>query len=1172
LQEARLKIQTTTGISLSCWKEVITSLERSAEYWKKLSEDDLLYPTELGTSITLSEVDFLEEEEFGTFNLFGYIAAEQSEQAAECSRQAAEAFGKARGEDKNWREGNQWREAGKSAQYSADCHIKGMESQYQEIMGGYEEAAEIFKKATELFIQAVQLLKEGKEKENMYFWIEGNHFQSEGISRKYKLQELEAQEAGKATLAAGYREAAATIQRASEQYQLAAQAYVAGKDSEGATWSQVGKSLQVSADYQAKASEAQDVGKTTFAAGYLEAAATSQRASEQYELAAKVYAAGKQDESSSWQWEGYYLKAKAEHQAKAAEAQEAGKIALATGYREAAETYQRAIEYQKANYQNKQVAKTSALSEMKRDIDQRLDLENSYWSQPASLSGDSACYQVKACETQEVASEAQKTGKINIAEDYRKAAVAYQSAADQYKLAAQASVARKKSECNSLSNAGAAFYNAAEKLEKAIEAEAAGKPEVAKKWREVMEQQLQATDLFTKASEAKTAGKEQKGYRQGYGFYNAGEPEGDCWHNAGLSLNNAAEKLAKAIEAEIAGKPEIARKWHEAAEQNKRSVESYAQAVKTYAAEKEKYSFRGEGHMSNDIFKQNEEVGFSKEEESGTFNSFGYSRPNYGKHSVNPSMEYAPTHHQGNPSNLNQRINQPSTSHLSPPTTMKSVGRMGTNYGSRNFREEDYSRRNFSGEGYSWRNAGLGFHNAAEKLAKAIEAELADNPKIYPTRLERSTYPFKAPSSSLGIAQKWRDAAAQHVSSVEYYTKAAEAHREGKDEGTSWDNAGRGFDQAAQKLEKAIEAEISGKSAIARKWREAAKKNILSVEPYTQAAGANTVGQKDGRYSFNPSVEYTVESNYNQSNRSNFNQYIDQPTASIRSVGRIVTKDERDRWHDAGNGFHNAAEKLEKAIEAEIAGKSAIAQKWREVAEQQVRSVEPYTQAAKAYTARKKEEGFTWNYAGKGLYFAAEHLQKAIEADEDNKPEVALKYREAARKEISSLDFFSKAVTAYAAGKTEEGLAWRNAGTALINAGQSLQKTINADKNNKLAIAQEHREIAGKQILIAELFTKTATACAAGKTEEGNSWRCAGNGLYRATQELEQAINADQNNKPEIALKYREAARKYILSSESYTKAASGYERGDRWEHSRRNQIGLDLHNEAKQLEATIEG
>ncbi|HLB32992.1 MAG TPA: hypothetical protein VJK54_02035, partial [Chthoniobacterales bacterium] len=94
-------------------------------------------------------------------------------------------------------------------------------------------------------------------------------------------------------------------------------------------------------------------------------------------------------------------------------------------------------------------------------------------------------------------------------------------------------------------------------------------------------------------------------------------------------------------------------------------------------------------------------------------------------------------------------------------------------------------------ESSSWSNAGNGFFNAAEKLEKAIEVEIAGKP---------------------AIALKYREAAEQQASSVEYYIKSAIAYGVGKTaEGKSWEKGGISLQSKAFYDVKAIEAEEAGK-------------------------------------------------------------------------------------------------------------------------------------------------------------------------------------------------------------------------------------------------------------------------------------------------------------------------------------------------------------------------
>ena len=174
--EAREEAEVAFGFVSDLWKEVAESYQKSAEYWKKASQS-------LIDQLVLKE---------------GYsLAAEQSKLAAKQRRKSIEEYKKVYEEAK--KESRRWREIGKSTQLSADYRIKEIEARSvgkEGIAKGYFEVAEKFKQAS------TQFLLDGD-------WGRGCFFQSEGMAKKYRLQELDAQKAGQTTLAAGYREAAA---------------------------------------------------------------------------------------------------------------------------------------------------------------------------------------------------------------------------------------------------------------------------------------------------------------------------------------------------------------------------------------------------------------------------------------------------------------------------------------------------------------------------------------------------------------------------------------------------------------------------------------------------------------------------------------------------------------------------------------------------------------------------------------------------------------------------------------------------------------------------------------------------------------------------------------------------------------------------------------------------
>src|SRR3990167_4368764 len=297
LQEAHSKAEKATKDSLSCWKEVITSLEKSKKYWEKAFEIQ-----KIGIALPRSAVNYS-------------LVASESEQAAEYSRKAAEAYAQAweKDEEEDWELGNLWKEAGKSMQLSANCGVKaievqglGRENKAQE----YIETSKVFKQALEKFVEAVQLLQEEKKEENTTLLYQGLSLQSEAMSKKYRLQEQEAQEAGRRTLAVGYQEAVEISQRAADQYTEAALAKAAGgKDDyhlqkEAEATAKEADAIAKKADYQGKASEAQEAGKTALAAAYQKAAETYQGAADSFKKAALAEATsnGAYDNCYSRDW------------------------------------------------------------------------------------------------------------------------------------------------------------------------------------------------------------------------------------------------------------------------------------------------------------------------------------------------------------------------------------------------------------------------------------------------------------------------------------------------------------------------------------------------------------------------------------------------------------------------------------------------------------------------------------------------------------------------------------------------------------------------------------------------------------------------------------------------------------------------------------------------------
>ena len=476
----------TLGDSSSCRKEAVASLEKSIEYWNgakhsinqsvecaqrnyKKDPSNLTQCLDLPTAYSLQptasirpvgrivtkRVPEIEESLAVDYKL----AAEQSEQASEYSRRAAEAHVKTgedsqceeiigRGETREWskkimrwREGIRWREAGKSMQLSADCRVKGIEARSignigkEDYSKQYAEAAEIFQQAAEKMIEAVQSLLAGKEKNMTGLsiencspqWSEGCFLQSEGMSKKYRIQELEAQEIGKKELATGYREAVEISQQAADQYKKSALLFGSGNTSqvvhwngEGLCWKEGGLSLQKKSDCQAKAIEAQESGKTEIAEGYREVGATFQQAADQYRQLALNSLPGASSHANGFL--GPCLHKKADYQLKATEAKEVGNTELVATYQEMASILQQAAD------KSEQLFKTSAAGKVN---------EKFSWHLVGKSLQKKTVYQIKSI-------EAEGTGNRQLAAAYQEVVTTLQQAVDQNELAAQTYAAGKK--------------------------------------------------------------------------------------------------------------------------------------------------------------------------------------------------------------------------------------------------------------------------------------------------------------------------------------------------------------------------------------------------------------------------------------------------------------------------------------------------------------------------------------------------------------------------------------------------------------------------------------------------------------------------------------------------------------------------------------------------------
>ena len=194
------------------------------------------------------------------------------------------------------------------------------------------------------------------------------------------------------------------------------------------------------------------------------------------------------------------------------------------------------------------------------------------------------------------------------------------------------------------------------------------------------------------------------------------------------------------------------------------------------------------------------------------------------------------------------------------------------------------------------------------------------------------------------------------------------------------------LEKASVYWRKAYKAEKEGKVTLVAGYGEAATTYEKAADCFQESGGAFWEKQK----SFQAKAEYQVKACEAEEAGEK------QLAASYREAIAIFQQ------------IASAIEKQEKAIQKEKAAKSVVAQKWKEVTEQQAHAVEYLTKAAKACAEGKTKKSDSWNKIGKGFYYAAIELEKAIEAEATGESAVAQKYREEGEKQLRRVEFIAQ--------------------------------------------------------------------------------------------------------------------------------------------------------------------
>src|SRR3990167_5691748 len=477
------------------YREIAATFQCAADQYKKSAETYIAEKDGEGTSrywagnslqsVGSYQIKASEAREAGKVMLAeGYKnAISISHRAADQHQQATER--KAEGKKS---EGNSWGWEGSSLQTMADYQAKAYEVEEAgkiRLAAAYREASVISGKAAGHHRQSAEDSAAGKESASTsWYWV-GKFLQTKA---DYHAKASEAEEVCKVILAAGYKEAAVTLEIAADQGKLAAKAHaVEKKKAEGDSWREYSKSFYTMAIYQVKAHEMEEVGNSMLAQAYREVVLMCEQAAEHREFAAKAYALDNKDEGDSWDSAGKSFQSQADYYKKAIEAREAGKEVMAAGYDEAAETSRRAAEKQKE----------SALACIEGKDGNLLYCEgDSIQSQ--------ADYQAKTVEAGEV-------GKITLAASYREVAAIYQHAADRWEKGVIAFASEKDKEATAWAEAALSLTRKAECQKKIIQEQDTRKEALLAGYREAIEIAQAAVEYYQQAAEAFALEKEEEG-------------------------------------------------------------------------------------------------------------------------------------------------------------------------------------------------------------------------------------------------------------------------------------------------------------------------------------------------------------------------------------------------------------------------------------------------------------------------------------------------------------------------------------------------------------------------------------------------------------------------------------------------------------------------------------
>ncbi|HLB32811.1 MAG: hypothetical protein A3F67_01970 [Verrucomicrobia bacterium RIFCSPHIGHO2_12_FULL_41_10] len=173
-----------------------------------------------------------------------------------------------------------------------------------------------------------------------------------------------------------------------------------------------------------------------------------------------------------------------------------------------------------------------------------------------------------------------------------------------------------------------------------------------------------------------------------------------------------------------------------------------------------------------------------------------------------------------------------------------------------------------------------------------------------------------------------------------------------------------------------------------------------------------------------------------------------------------------------------------------------------------------------------------------------QYLSKAIEAE--GKPEIIQKWKAVTEINENSIKFFTEASEAYKEKKFIKGDCFKSAGDAYFRLAEVQVKSIEAEIEGKLELAQKWYEVAHQSEYIMEFVIKIPQVFIEGERIKNNILYRIHSGFLSALEAQVKAIEAEIKGKPEIAQKWSEVARANKRSYEFFIQAAKANEKPEK--------------------------